>query len=98
MFFEKRLQLYLDEKEGEAIASITNIVFQHSFLHWNSLLIQSQIWIGSLPTALKSKPSKVQNRQICVTVLKNNVNRPPYIQIRVFTAKENEVLKQFVYF
>ena len=51
---------YLDEKEGEAIAAIRNKVFHDSFLYWNSLLIQIQIWIRSLPTSLKSKHSKVQ--------------------------------------
>ena len=28
---------------------------------------------------------------------KNNVNKPPYIQIRLFTAKKNETLKQVAY-
>ena len=27
-------------------------------------------------------------------IKKDNVNKPPYIQIRLFTAKENETLKQ----
>ena len=36
-------------------------------------------------------------RRVCVTIKKYNVNKPPYIQIRLFTAKENEVLKQVAY-
>ena len=36
-------------------------------------------------------------RRVCVTIKKNNVSKPPYIQIRLFTAKENEDLKQVAY-
>ena len=36
-------------------------------------------------------------RQVCVTIVKYNVNKPPYIQIRMFTAKENEARKQVAY-
>ena len=36
-------------------------------------------------------------RQVCVTIKKCNVNKPPYIQIRLFTAKENEAMKQVAY-
>ena len=37
-------------------------------------------------------------RKFCVTIKKYNVNKPPYIQIRLFTAKENEemTLKAYV--
>ena len=36
-------------------------------------------------------------RRVCVTIKKYNVSKPPYIQIRFFTAKENEDLKQVAY-
>ena len=36
-------------------------------------------------------------RQVCVTIKNYNVNKPPYIQIRLFTAKENEAMKQVAY-
>ena len=36
-------------------------------------------------------------RQVCVTIKKYNINKPPYIQIRLFTAKENEAMKQVAY-
>ena len=36
-------------------------------------------------------------RRVCVTIKKNNVNKPYYIQIRPFTAKEKEDLKQVAY-
>ena len=36
-------------------------------------------------------------RRVCVAIKKYTLNKPPYIQIRLFTAKENEDLKQFAY-
>ena len=36
-------------------------------------------------------------RRVCVTIKKYGVNKPPYIQIRLFTAKENEAMKQVSY-
>ena len=36
-------------------------------------------------------------RQVCVTIKKYNVNKPPYIQIRIFTAKKNEAMKQVAF-
>ena len=36
-------------------------------------------------------------RRVCLTIKKYNVNKKPYIQIRLFTAKENEDLKQIAY-
>ena len=35
-----------------------------------------------------------KKRRVCVIIKKYSVKQPPYIQIRLFTAKENEVLKQ----
>ena len=36
-------------------------------------------------------------RKVCVTIKKNKVNKLPYIQIRLFTAKGNEAMKQVAY-
>ena len=36
-------------------------------------------------------------KQVCVTIKKYNVNKPPYIQIGFFIAKENEAMKQVAY-
>ena len=36
-------------------------------------------------------------RRVCVTIKKYNVSKPPYIQIRFFTAKEDQDLKQVAY-
>ena len=38
-----------------------------------------------------------KKRRVCVTIKKYSVNKPPYIQIRLFFAKQNEVLKQVAY-
>ena len=38
-----------------------------------------------------------KKRRVCVTIKKYSVNRPSYNQIELFTAKENEVLKQVAY-
>ena len=36
-------------------------------------------------------------RRVCVTIKRYNANKPPFIQIRLFTAKENEDLKKVAY-
>ena len=36
-------------------------------------------------------------RRVCVIIKKYNVNKPLYIQIRLFTGKENEAMKQVAY-
>ena len=36
-------------------------------------------------------------RQVCVTIRKYNVNKPPYIQIQLFSSRENEAMKQVAY-
>ena len=36
-------------------------------------------------------------RHVCVTIEKYNLNKPPYFQIRLFIAKQNEALKQVAY-
>ena len=36
-------------------------------------------------------------RQVWVTIKKYNVNKPPYIQIGLLTAKENEAMQQVAY-
>ena len=41
--------------------------------------------------------STYKKRRVCVTIKKYSLNKPLYIQIRLFTAKENEVLKQVAY-
>ena len=38
-----------------------------------------------------------KKRRMCVIIKKYSVNKSPHIQIRLFTIKENEVLKQVAY-
>ena len=38
-----------------------------------------------------------KKRRVCVTIKKYSVNKPHYIQFRLFTAKEKEDLKQVSY-
>ena len=98
--FEKSQQVYISEKEGEALSTIRNNV------------IHDAENLGLVPI-YEAKPGKEstmdQELEICnrvyeiatynmrragVTIKKYSVNKPPYIQIRLFTAKENEAMKQ----
>ena len=36
-------------------------------------------------------------RQVCVTIKKYNVKKTPYIQIRLFTAKEKKAMREVAY-
>ena len=36
-------------------------------------------------------------RRVCFKIEKSSMNNPPYTQIRLFTAKKNEGLKQVAY-
>ena len=101
--FEKSQQVYLSEKEGEAISAIRNTV------------IHGAENLGLVPIfeAKSGKESTMDKkldlckrvyelatynmRRVCVTIKKYNRSKPPYIQIRLFTAKEKEVLKQVAY-
>ena len=38
-----------------------------------------------------------KKRRVCVTIKNHSVNKPLYNEIRLFTAKENEALKQVAY-
>ena len=36
-------------------------------------------------------------RRVCVTIKKYGLKKPPYIQVRLFTVKENEAMKHVAY-
>ena len=38
-----------------------------------------------------------KKRRVCVTIKKYSVNKPPYVQFQLFTAKDNADLKQVSY-
>ena len=97
---EKRQQFYLGEKEGEAISTIKNTVIHDAE---NLGLVPILELTSDKESTMDQKLANCNNvydiatynrRQVCVTIKKYNVNKPPYIQIRIFTAKENEAMKQ----
>ena len=56
-------------------------------------LVKNQLWIRSSTSEIAT----YNMRRVCVTFKKYNMSKPPYIQIRLFTAKENEDLKQVAF-
>ena len=101
--FEKFQQVYLGEKKGEALSTIRNTVIQDA----------ENLGLVPIYEAKSGKESTMDQeleicnrvyeitiynmRRGCVTIKKYSVNNPPYIQIRLFTAKENEAMKQVAY-
>ena len=95
--FEKSQQVYLSEKEGEAISTIRNTVIHDA----------ENLGLVPIYEAKSGRESTMdQELDICNRVYEiatYNMRRvchpskPPYIQIRLFTAKENEDLKQVAY-
>ena len=101
--FETSLQVYISEKEGEAFLAIRNTVISDA----------ENLGLVTIYEAKSGKDSNIDQelnicnrvheiatynmRRLCVTIKKKIVNKPPYNQIRLFTAKENEDLKQAAY-
>ena len=96
-------QVYLGEKEGERISAIQNTVIHDAE---NIGLVPV---LEPNPDKDSTMERKIANchavydvatykkRRVSVTIKKYSMNKPPYIQIRLFTAKENEVLEQLAY-
>ena len=101
--FEKSQQVYLSEKEGEALSTIRNTVIQDAENLGLVLIYEAKSGKEStidqeLETCNRVYEIATYNmRRVYVTIKKNSVNKPPYIQIRLFTAKENEAMKQDAY-
>ena len=100
---EKSQQVYLSEKEGEALSAIRNTV-----IHDAENLGLVPIYEGkSGKESTMDQELEICNRvyeiatynmrMVCVTIKKYSVNKPPYIQVRFFTAKENKAMKQSAY-
>ena len=101
--FEKSQQVYFSDKEGDAISAIRNTVIHDA----------ENLGLVPIYEAKSGKESTMDQeldicnrvyeiaiynmRRVCVTIKKYSVNKPPYIQIRLFTAKENEAMKQVAY-
>ena len=100
---EKRQQVYLGKKEGVEISSIRNTdIHDAENLGLVPILDVTSVKESTMDQEL-ANCNKVYDiatyikRQVCVTIKKYNINKPPYIQIRLFTAKENEARKQVAY-
>ena len=100
---EKYQQVYLGEKEGERISAIRNTVIHDAE---NLGLVPVLEPYSDKDSTMEQELANChavydvatyKKRRVCVTIKKYSVNKPPYIQIRLFTAKKNEVLKQVAY-
>ena len=101
--FEKSQQVYLSKKEGVANSAIRNTVLHDA----------ENLELVPIYDAKYGKESTMDQeldicnrvyeiatyimRRVCVKIKKYSVNNPPYNQIRLFTAKENEAMKQVAY-
>ena len=100
---EKRQQVYLGEKEREEISAIRNTVIHDAEnLGLDPILELTSDKESTMDQELANctkvyEIATYNRRQLCDPIKKYNVNKPPYIQIRLFTAKENEAMKQVAY-
>ena len=100
---EKRQQVYLGEKAGEAVSAVRNTVIHDA----ENLDLFPVLDLTSDKESTMNQElancNKVYDiatytrRKVCVTIKKYNVNKPPYIQIRLFTAKDKKAIKQVAY-
>ena len=99
---KKRSHVYLGKDEGEAIYAIKNIVIHEA----ENLALISVLEVGSdkestldqeLANRSLSHIANYKRRQVGDTIKKYNVIKTSYIQIRLFTAKVNEGMKQVAY-
>ena len=98
--FEKSQQVYLSEKEGEALSTIRNTAIHDA----ENLGLVPIYEAKSGKETTMDQELEICNRvyeiatynmrRVCVTIKKYSVNKRPYIQIRLFTAKKNEAIKQ----
>ena len=69
-----------------------------SYLYLKPILAKNQLWTSNSTSVIEVKKIAAYNmRRACVTIDKYSVKKPPYIQIRLFIAKENEAMKQVAY-
>ena len=101
--FARSQKVYLSEKEGEALSAIRNTVIHDA----------ENVGLVPIYEANSGKDSTMDQeleicnrvyeiatynmRRVCVTIKKYSVNKTSYIQIRHFTAKENEAMEQVAY-
>ena len=101
--FEKSQQVYRSEKEGEAISAIRNIVIHDAEIFGLVPLYEAKSGKESTMDqeldicSILYEIATYNMRRVHVTIKKNSLNKPTYIQIRLFTAKEIEAMKQVAY-
>ena len=93
----------LVKKEGEALSTIRNTVI-HDAENLGLVPIyeakpgQESTMDQELEICNRVYEIATYNmRRACVTIKKYSVKKSPYIQIRLFTAKENQAMKQVAY-
>ena len=102
---EKNQQVYLGvgENEGERISAIRNTVIHDAE---NLGLVPVLEPYSDKDSTMEQELANChavydvaayKKRKVFVTIKQYSVNKPSYIQIRLFTAKENEVLKQVAF-
>ena len=101
--FGKSQQVYLNEKEGEALSAIRNndihnaenlgLVTIYEDKSGKESIVDQELDICN--RLYKIATSNM--RMVIVKIKMYSVNIPPFIQIRPFTAKENEAMKQVAY-
>ena len=101
--FEKSQHVYLSEKERKALSAIRNTVihdaenlglvpiYETKSVKESTVDQEFDIWNRVYEKATYNM------RRVCVTIKKYSVKKSPYIQIRLFTAKENEAMKEVAY-
>ena len=98
---EKRQQDYLVENKEDAISAIRNTVIHDAENLGLVPILELTSDKESTMDQELANCNKVyaiatyNRRQVCVTIKK--YKKPPYIQIRLFTAKENEAMKRVAY-
>ena len=100
---DKSKEVYRSEKQGEALSAIRKTII-HDAENLGLVPIY-EAKSGEKSTMDQEldicnrvyKIATYNMRRVCVTIKKYNVGKPPYIQIRLFTAKENEAMKQVAY-
>ena len=94
---EKNSKSVLVKKKEKQTRQLKTVLFAmlktlESFLYWTHFYSTMD---QQLAKCNKAYVTAIYNkRQVCVTIKKHNVNKPPYIPIRLFTAKGNEAKKQ----
>ena len=88
---------YLSEKQGESgLLLFTMLETLDSLLHMKPNRAKKQLWINDICSRVY-EIAIYNMRRVCDTIKKYNVNKSPYIRIRLYTAKKNEELKQDAY-